>query len=274
MTVPTRMTLAGVLTGVAVRGELAREWLELAVAGLEYDSRKVEKDTLFFAFQGARVDGRQFAREAVARGACAIVSELPPPEDVGAPWIQVEHGRKALAVAARNFYARPDERVRFTGITGTNGKTTTAYLADAVLRAGGALTAMIGTIEYRIGEETRKAPNTTPESLDVIRLAAELEQRGGRYLTMEVSSHGLALARVYGIEFHTAVFTNLTRDHLDFHHTMEEYAAAKRLLFVPGRRARAALGDSQCRRLGQRRYASGGRPDDHLRDFHRRGSSR
>ncbi len=233
MTVPTRMTLAGVLTGVASRGEMPREWSELTVAGLEYDSRKVAKDTLFFAFQGARVDGRQFAREAVARGACAIVSELPPPEDVAAPWIQVEHGRKALAVAARNFYARPDERVRFTGITGTNGKTTTAYLADAVLRRAGALTAMIGTIEYRIGEETRKAPNTTPESLDVIRLAAELEQRGGRYLTMEVSSHGLALARVYGIEFHTAVFTNLTRDHLDFHHTMEEYAAAKRLLFVP-----------------------------------------
>ncbi len=233
MTVPTRMTLAGVLTGVALRAAPAREWLELTVAGLEYDSRKVEKDTLFFAFQGARVDGRQFAREAVARGACAVVSELPPAEDIVVPWIQVEHGRKALAVAARNFYARPDERVRFTGITGTNGKTTTAYLADAVLRAGGALTAMIGTIEYRLGEETRKAPNTTPESLDVIRLAAELEQRGGRYLTMEVSSHGLALARVYGIEFHTAVFTNLTRDHLDFHHTMEEYATAKRLLFIP-----------------------------------------
>ena len=233
MTVPTRMTLAGVLTGVALRGEMPREWSELTVSGLEYDSRKVEKDTLFFAFQGARVDGRQFAREAVARGACAVVSELPPAEDITVPWLQVEHGRKALAVAARNFYARPDERVRFTGITGTNGKTTTAYLADAVLRGAGALTAMIGTIEYRIGEETRKAPNTTPESLDVIRLAAELEQRGGRFLTMEVSSHGLALARVYGIEFHTAVFTNLTRDHLDFHHTMEEYAAAKRLLFIP-----------------------------------------
>jgi UDP-N-acetylmuramoyl-L-alanyl-D-glutamate--2,6-diaminopimelate ligase len=92
---------------------------------------------------------------------------------------------------------------------------------------------MIGTIEYRIGDEIRKAPNTTPESLDVIRLAAELEERGGRYLTMEVSSHGLALARVYGMHFHTAVFTNLTRDHLDFHRTMEEYAAAKRMLFAP-----------------------------------------
>jgi UDP-N-acetylmuramoyl-L-alanyl-D-glutamate--2,6-diaminopimelate ligase len=145
----------------------------------------------------------------------------------------VEHGRKALAIAARNFYAQPDERVYFTGITGTNGKTTTAYLTDAILRKAGAPTAMIGTIEYRIGDEIRKAPNTTPESLDVIRLAAELEQRGGRYLTMEVSSHGLALARVYGMHFHTAVFTNLTRDHLDFHQTMEDYAAAKRILFSP-----------------------------------------
>ena len=245
---PTRTTLAGVLEGVRLRGVLARPWAEIKVGGLEYDSRRVEKDTLFFAFAGARVDGRQFAREAAARGACAVVSELPRSEDAAnpitipsaIPWIEVEHGRKALAIAARNFYSRPDERVSFTGITGTNGKTTTAYLTDAILRRAGAptaapkaLTAMIGTIEYRIGDEIRKAPNTTPESLDVIRLAAELEERGGRYLTMEVSSHGLALARVYGMHFHTAVFTNLTRDHLDFHKTMEEYAAAKRLLFAP-----------------------------------------
>ena len=233
---PTRMTLAGVLAGVRLRSELAQRWAGTKVEGLEYDSRRVEKDTLFFAFAGAHVDGRQFAREAAARGACAVVSELPreasavPP---AIPWIEVEHGRKALAIAARNFYRHPDERVHFTGITGTNGKTTTAYLTDGILRMAGQPTAMIGTIEYRIGDEIRKAPNTTPESLDVIRLAAELEQRGGRYLTMEVSSHGLALARVHGIQFHTAVFTNLTRDHLDFHKTMEEYAAAKRLLFSP-----------------------------------------
>jgi|KBSMisStaDraftv2_1062788.scaffolds.fasta_scaffold13087_5 UDP-N-acetylmuramoyl-L-alanyl-D-glutamate--2,6-diaminopimelate ligase len=234
---PTQMTLAGVLDGVRLRGVLEREWAGMKVEGLEYDSRKVEKGTLFFAFAGARFDGRQFAREAAARGACAVVSELPRSEDPATsgtiPWIEVEHGRKALAIAARNFYAQPDERVYFTGITGTNGKTTTAYLTDAILRKAGAPTAMIGTIEYRIGDEIRKAPNTTPESLDVIRLAAELEQRGGRYLTMEVSSHGLALARVYGMHFHTAVFTNLTRDHLDFHQTMEDYAAAKRILFSP-----------------------------------------
>jgi len=109
------MTLAGVLKGAQVRGEVPREWRELRVASLAYDSRRVEKATLFFAFAGARVDGRQFAREALARGACAVVSELAPSEDMGAPasapWIQVEHGRKALAVASRNFYERPDERV-------------------------------------------------------------------------------------------------------------------------------------------------------------------
>ncbi len=230
-------TLREVLNGVKIRSELLEDEAERDVAGLEYDSRRVEKDFVFFAFPGSRVDGRQFAHDAMARGACAVVSELPRPEGFpggsNAPWIEAEHGRQALAIAARNFYARPDERVAFTGITGTNGKTTTAYLIDAILRDAGRVTAMIGTIEYRLAGELRKAVNTTPESLDVIRLAAGLEQRGGTHLTMEVSSHALALARVYGIHFHTAVFTNLTRDHLDFHGTMEEYAAAKRILFVP-----------------------------------------
>jgi UDP-N-acetylmuramoyl-L-alanyl-D-glutamate--2,6-diaminopimelate ligase len=173
----------------------------------------------------------------MARGACAVVSELPRPEgftkSFSIPWIEVEHGRQALAIAARNFYSHPDERVAFTGITGTNGKTTTAYLIDAILGDAGRVTAMMGTIEYRLAGEYRKAVNTTPESLDVMRLAAELEQRGGTHLTMEVSSHALALGRVYGFHFHTAVFTNLTRDHLDFHRTMEEYAMAKRMLFAP-----------------------------------------
>ena len=226
-------TLAQTLDGVKLRGGLASEWAGRTVAGLEYDSRRVEKDFVFFAFPGARADGRTFARDAVARGASAIVSESPAPEAFSSPWVEVEHGRHALAIAARNFYHQPDERIAFTGVTGTNGKTTTTYLIDALLRAAGKTTALIGTIEYRLAGERRPAPNTTPESLDVMRLAAELERRGGSHLTMEVSSHALALGRVYGFRFHTAVFTNLTRDHLDFHGTMEEYAAAKRLLFEP-----------------------------------------
>ena len=226
-------TLGQVLNGVRFRGGLNSEWANLKVVGLEYDSRRVEKDFVFFAFPGSRVDGGTFATDAVARGACAIVSESPRPEEFAGLWIEVEHGRHALAVSSRNFYQKPDERVAFTGVTGTNGKTTTTYLIDAMLRAAGKTTAMIGTIEYRMAGEARPAPNTTPESLDVMRLASELERRGGSHLTMEVSSHALALGRVYGFGFHTAVFTNLTRDHLDFHGTMEEYAAAKRLLFQP-----------------------------------------
>ena len=226
------MTVGQVLDGVRP-GELSPALAAKRVGGLDYDSRRVGKDFLFFAFPGSRVDGRRFAQEAIARGASAVVSDLPRPNDFAGEWVQVEHGRRALAQAALNFFHHPDERVHFTGITGTNGKTTTSYLIDAILREAGFVTGLIGTIDYRLAGEVRPSANTTPESLDVIRFADELEQRGGEHLIMEVSSHALALGRVFGIKFHTAVFTNLTRDHLDFHHTMEEYAAAKRLLFAP-----------------------------------------
>jgi len=227
------MTLRDLLEGVALRKALPSAAAALQVTGLEYDSRRVEKGFVFFAFEGARVDGQRFAPQALEQGACAVVSEGPRPHDFPAPWIEVEHGRRALATASRTFYHRPDERIHFTGITGTNGKTTTSYVLEAILREAGHVTGLIGTIEYRLAGETRPAANTTPESLDVMRFAAELERLGGTHLISEVSSHALALGRVYGFRFHTAVFTNLTRDHLDFHGSMEEYAAAKRLLFVP-----------------------------------------
>ncbi|MGC9969008.1 MAG: UDP-N-acetylmuramoyl-L-alanyl-D-glutamate--2,6-diaminopimelate ligase [Bryobacteraceae bacterium] len=201
------------------------------VRGIACDSRKVAPGFLFFAFPGQRADGRAFAAQAVERGAVAVVSESARPEGFPGVWIQVEHGRRALALAARAFYGRPDERLGITGITGTNGKTTSSYILDSVLRAAGKTTLLVGTIEYRLGGTAEAAVNTTPESLDLFRLFAELETAGGSHATMEVSSHALALARVHGIRFHTAVFTNLTRDHLDFHHTMEEYLAAKRMLF-------------------------------------------
>jgi UDP-N-acetylmuramoyl-L-alanyl-D-glutamate--2,6-diaminopimelate ligase len=202
------------------------------IGGLEYDSRRVGEGFLFFAFPGSRADGRQFAEDALARGAVAVVSESGcPPGPPISRWIQVEHGRQALALAARNYYGKPDERLGLTGITGTNGKTTTAYLIDSVLRAAGHTTAMVGTIEYHLAGRVLPAVNTTPESLDLVRLLAELERAGGSHATMEVSSHALALGRVYGLDFHTAVFTNLTRDHLDFHGTMENYFAAKQTLF-------------------------------------------
>ena len=225
------MTIAQVLAGVKIEGELPEGLSDLPVSGLDYDSRRIEKGFLFFAFPGAHADGRAFAAMAVERGAAAVVSESPKPEGFPGAWITVEHGRRALAIAARNFYGAPDERIGITGITGTNGKTTTAFLVDAILRAAGRSTALVSTIEYRLGGKVMKAVNTTPESLDLYRLFSELERGGGSNATMEVSSHALALGRVYGIHFHTALFTNLTRDHLDFHHTMEDYFAAKRLLF-------------------------------------------
>jgi UDP-N-acetylmuramoyl-L-alanyl-D-glutamate--2,6-diaminopimelate ligase len=227
------MTLGELLADAKLRRPLPSEIAIVNVSGLEYDSRRVRKDFVFFAFAGAHVDGRRFAQDALEKGACAVVSELARPEGFSGVWIEAEHGRHALASAARKFYAQPDERIHFTGITGTNGKTTTSYLIESILQAAGNVTGLIGTIQYRLAGETRPAPNTTPESLDVMRFAAELESRGGTHLISEISSHALALGRIYGFRFHTAVFTNLTRDHLDFHGTMEEYAAAKRLLFLP-----------------------------------------
>jgi UDP-N-acetylmuramoyl-L-alanyl-D-glutamate--2,6-diaminopimelate ligase len=227
------MTIQEILLGVRLRRELAGDLGKTSVTGLEYDSRRVQPGFLFFAFPGARTDGREFAQQAIEKGAVATVSELPAPDGFRGRWIEVEHGRRALALVGRNFYRNPPERLMLTGVTGTNGKTTTTFLIDAVLRAAGMTTALVGTIEYRLANEVRPAVNTTPESLDLYRLFDELEQAGGTHATMEVSSHALALGRVYGITFHTAVFTNLTRDHLDFHHTMEDYFAAKRLLFAP-----------------------------------------
>jgi UDP-N-acetylmuramoyl-L-alanyl-D-glutamate--2,6-diaminopimelate ligase len=227
------MTLEQILQGVRLRRPFPAELAKVEVKGLDYDSRRLEPGFLFFAFSGSRADGRQFAREAIAKGAVAVASELSAPEGFDGVWIQVEHGRQALALAAGKFYGKPDERLRLTGVTGTNGKTTTTFLMDAVLRAAGKTTAMVGTIEYRLAGQVRAAVNTTPESLDLYRILDELERAGGTHATLEVSSHALALGRVFGITFHTAVFTNLTRDHLDFHPTMEDYFAAKRLLFAP-----------------------------------------
>jgi UDP-N-acetylmuramoyl-L-alanyl-D-glutamate--2,6-diaminopimelate ligase len=225
------MTLGEILAGVRLNAPLSPHLSQLDVQGLDYDSRRVQPGFLFFAFPGSRADGRQFARDAVDRGAVAVASESPAPDTFPAPWIEVEHGRHALALAARNFYRQSDERIVLTGITGTNGKTTTSYLIDAILRAAGTTTALIGTIEYHLAGRILPAINTTPESLDLHRLFAELGGAGGSHAVMEVSSHALALGRVYGLAFHTAIFTNLTRDHLDFHRTMENYFAAKQLLF-------------------------------------------
>ena len=201
-----------------------------SIHGLQYDSRKLEPGDVFFAFPGEHADGHQFIPAALDAGAAAIVSERKAPEAHGAQWIQVPHGRQSLAKAALRFYGRPDHQLKLTGVTGTNGKTSTVYLLDSILENAGLLTARFGTIEHKIGRRCLRAVNTTPESLDIVRFLSELVAEGGSHAGFEASSHALSLCRVYGFDFHTVVFTNLSRDHLDFHQTMEEYAAAKRRL--------------------------------------------
>ena len=227
------MKLGTLLAGVGLLQPLSARHRDLDVTGIEYDSRRIESGYLFFAFEGANEDGRRFAQDALSRGAVAVVSDSQRPIGFQGPWIEVEHARRAMSAASRAFYDHPDKRVHFTGITGTNGKTTTSYLIEAILREAGRITGVVGTIEYRIAGKSRPAVNTTPESLDLARLAAAVADAGGTHLVSEVSSHALALGRVDGFFFHTAVLTNVSRDHLDFHQTMESYVAAKRMLFIP-----------------------------------------
>jgi len=214
---------------------LPAELRSLAATGLEYDSRRVKPGNLFAAIHGAKFDGRTFAQQAVANGAVAVLSDMPPLEGFhGAAWIQVPHVRRALGLASAAFYADELRGLECIGVTGTNGKTTTATLIDTILRTAGMVTVLVGTIEYVVAGRVETAINTTPESVELFRMFAEGAKAGARYATMEVSSHALAQERVAGIEFIAAAWTNLTRDHLDFHNnSMEEYFAAKQRLFLP-----------------------------------------
>ena len=221
------MTLADALGQAKVVGNPP----EVEITGLDYDSRRVEPGMAFFAFPGENVDGHRFVSQAIDKGAAAIVSEREPDGSCGAPWARVEHGRRALALAAQRFYGQLGESLKLIGVTGTNGKTTTVYLVDSILQEAGFTTARFGTIEYRVGVNAVPAVNTTPESLDVVRMLNELVELGGSHASLEVSSHALEIGRIYGLAFHVAVFTNLSQDHLDFHGNMASYARSKRRLF-------------------------------------------
>src|SRR5580698_2273047 len=202
------------------------------VSGLEYDSRRVKQGDLFVAMRGESSDGNQFIEKAIGAGAVAIVTDSAAEKPrASVAWAQVAHGRRALARLSANFYQRPAERLAITGITGTNGKSTVAFLVESILAAADRKSALVGTIEYHVAGKILPAPHTTPEGLDLNRILSEALASGATEAVMEVSSHALAQQRVYGIPFDVAVFTNLTRDHLDYHHTMEEYFAAKRILF-------------------------------------------
>jgi len=202
-----------------------------AITSLTADSRRVEPGGCFVAVPGLRQDARGFVPEAVARGAALIVTEGEPLGDVAVAQVLVPSARAALARLADAWYGHPSRDLTLVGITGTNGKTTTSYLVEALLRARGLATGVIGTVQYVVGAERRPASQTTPEALELQAMLDEMRAAGVRGVAMEVSSHALALARVEGLAFDVAVFTNLTQDHLDFHGTLERYRLAKRRLF-------------------------------------------
>lgn len=207
------------------------------ITGIEYDSRRVRPGSVFVAMKGGTTDGNRYVDKAIAAGALGIITDSSQTFDhlvvykSEIPIVEVEHGRRALAEASAAFFGHPERKLTATGITGTNGKTTTAFLTEALLNAAARKTVLIGTIEYHVAGEVRPSVHTTPESRDVFELLAEGAARGATELVTEVSSHGLDQGRNFGIPFDVAVFTNLTRDHLDYHVTMEKYFAAKRLLF-------------------------------------------
>jgi UDP-N-acetylmuramoyl-L-alanyl-D-glutamate--2,6-diaminopimelate ligase len=207
------------------------------VTGVEYDSRKVRPGAVFVAMKGGSTDGNRYVEKAIAAGALGIITDSAPKFDhllvfePGLPVLEVEHGRRALAQASAAFFGHPERKLAATGITGTNGKTTTAFLIEELLNAAARKAVLVGTIECHVAGEVRPSPHTTPESRDLFELMAEGVSRGATELVTEVSSHALDQGRATGINFDVAVFTNLTRDHLDYHQTMENYFAAKRLLF-------------------------------------------
>ena len=222
------MTFQQVLDGAEVLAQSG----DPAVTSVEYDSRRVKPGCLFVAMRGESSDGNRFIDQAISAGAVGVVTdsaaEKPRP---GVAWAVVPNGRRALARVSANFYKKPAERIAITGITGTNGKSTTAFLLESILTAAGRKSALIGTIEYHVAGKILPAPHTTPEALELNRIFNEALGNGATDAVMEVSSHALAQERVFGVPFDVAVFTNLTRDHLDYHKTMEEYFAAKRVLF-------------------------------------------
>jgi UDP-N-acetylmuramoyl-L-alanyl-D-glutamate--2,6-diaminopimelate ligase len=205
--------------------------LEVTCAGVAYDSRHVMPGSIFVALQGLKADGMTFVPQAVAAGAVAIVSEQPASAVSRVPWVVVKNARLALALLATEFFDHPSRHMTVVGITGTNGKTTTSYLVSAIFQAAGISCGLMGTVSYRIGEQSFDATRTTPEAPEVQRFMRKMVEAACGACVMEVSSHALALRRVDGIDFTAGVFTNLTRDHLDFHGDMESYFVAKRRLF-------------------------------------------
>lgn len=210
---------------------------DVEVRRLQYDSRNVERSDCFVAIRGMGVDGHRFIEAAIDKGAAVVVmdSDAALPDSLflhtGVIKVVVPDSRKALAVMSANYYGHPSKSLTMVGVTGTNGKTTTTHIIKSILEAAGQHVGLVGTIEYKIGNDVIPASHTTPESLELNELLARMVQSGCTSVSMEVSSHALHQSRVYGLKYDVAVFTNLTQDHLDYHGSMDEYFRAKRQLF-------------------------------------------
>ena len=205
--------------------------LDLPCRGVTHDSRRVQAGSVFVALRGLKSDGIDFVPQAVAAGAAAVVAERAPDTPLDVPWVVVKDARLALAWLAAEFFGHPSHDMRVVGITGTNGKTTTGYVLSSIFEAAGMRCGLMGTVVYRVGEREYSATRTTPEAPELQELMRQMISTGCSACVMEVSSHALSLRRADGIHFAAGVFTNLTRDHLDFHEGMEDYFAAKRRLF-------------------------------------------
>ena len=223
------MKLKELLEGIEVLDATAD--MEMEIPHVSYDSRATQPGDLFVAMTGFAADGHAFIGEAMAAGASAVLCQKQP-EDPAVPYVRVADSRRALAEVGANFFGHPADSMTMVGVTGTNGKTTTTYLLKSILeQAAGAKVGLIGTNQNMIGEEIIPTERTTPESFELQRLFAQMRDAGCTHVVMEVSSHALALDRVYGVHYAVGIFTNLTQDHLDFHKTMEAYCDAKAILF-------------------------------------------
>ncbi|HEX5966793.1 MAG TPA: Mur ligase family protein, partial [Pyrinomonadaceae bacterium] len=203
----------------------------IVVTDVSHDSRRADAGTLFAAVSGAVFDAHKFVPQVMSQGAVGVLSERPAPENFSGVWLQVENIRRAMALVAAEVQHHPSRELQLAGITGTNGKTTTAYLIASIPEAANELVAMTGTVEYRLGKQRFKADRTTPEAPDMQRLLRQAVTIGCRTAVMECSSQAMDFHRCDELEYAVAIFTNLTRDHLDYHKTMENYWYAKQRLF-------------------------------------------
>jgi UDP-N-acetylmuramoyl-L-alanyl-D-glutamate--2,6-diaminopimelate ligase len=214
------------MTLLRTEGSLDRE-----ITGIAYDSRRVTPGMVFIAVPGQTVDGHDYVSDAIERGAVAVICERNGFSSPRIAKIRVADAREALALAAATFHGHPSASLKVIGVTGTNGKTTVAFMVKEILEASGVRTGLLGTVRYEVGERVIPASRTTPEALEVQQMMAQMLRAGCQACVLEVSSHALEQKRVLGVDFDVAIFTNLTRDHLDFHGTMEQYFLAKQKLF-------------------------------------------